>query len=478
MTFRKPVFSFLLTIALLAAASIASQAQVFDTLVYFVGSDGANPQASLVQGLDGDFYGTATYGGNIGCGEYGCGTIFKVDSSGDLTTLHSFSGTDGFEPNSTLTLSNDGNFYGTTYGASGTFFKMTPDGTLTTLYTFCSLPKCADGANPYSGVILATDGNFYGTTQLGGANGYGTVFKITSAGILTTLHSFCANTGCHDGGYPAGQLLEATSGILYGTTPYGGKGYGTVFQVTSTGGFASLHDFAFYTSTNGAYPYSGLIQAVDGNFYGTTTQGGGASSAYYGTVYEMTPSGSVTVTYSFCAGCGKYEGAYPFAGVIQANDGNLYGTAEGYETPSTVFQLTTAGVVKEIKQFDTSDGAYPEGALVQSTDGSFYGTTAFGGATTGACEGSCGTLFRFTYGLPAFLRSVPIAGAVGTPVIILGNSLSTATSVSFNGTPATFTIVSDTEITTSVPTGATTGKIKVTGSTGALSTSVVFNVRQ
>jgi uncharacterized repeat protein (TIGR03803 family) len=472
-TFRKATLSFL--VVFFAAAALSVSAQTFTDLVFFVGTDGANPYASLVQGPDGQFYGTATDGGNIGCGEFGCGTIFKVDSSGNLTTLHSFTGSDGWDPTSTLTLSNDGNFYGTTFGGSGTFFKMTPDGTLTTLYTFCSLPKCADGANPYSGAILATDGNFYGTTYLGGDNGWGTVFKITPTGVLTTLHSFCSTTGCPDGSNPEGPLVESASGVLYGTTPYGGRKIspaGTVFSVTATGVFTVLSKFN-NGKNNPSGPFAGLIQGTDGNLYGTT-QSGGSSNA--GTVYNVSPAGSLSVIYNFKGGNSGY---YPFAGVIEANDGNLYGTTIYPNTlGGTIFQVTPAGNWTKLKNFNDANDE-PLGALVQGTDGSFYGTTYLGGARTNACYAeSCGVLFSLNNGLSPFVKTVPVAGSVGTTVLILGNSLSSATSVTFNGTAASFTVVSATEITTTVPAGATTGIVQVTGSSGTLTSNLSFRVRQ
>jgi uncharacterized repeat protein (TIGR03803 family) len=463
-TFRKPT---LYLFFFLAAAALSVSAQTFTDLVFFVGSDGANPYASLVQGPDGQFYGTATDGGNIGCGQYGCGTIFKVDSSGNLTTLHSFTGSDGWDPTSTLALSNDGNFYGTTFGGSGTFFKMTPDGTLTTLYTFCSLPKCADGANPYSGVILATDGNFYGTTYLGGAYGKGTVFKVTTGGVLTTLHSFCAKAGCPDGTGLYGSLVEANNGILYGTTAYGGTANGgTAFTISSKGALKTIANFI-----SAAYPVPGVVQGTDGNFYGTSNAGGAEGR---GTFYKMTSSGVVTVIHSFCDSCG-----YPYGGVVEGNDNKFYGTTNGGTLGSGIFQITAGGQIANLHTMSFSQGADPMGSLVQGTDGNFYGTTLYGGASTNACSNSsCGVLFSLNNGLSPFVRTVPVAGSVGTTVLILGNSLSSATSVTFNGTAASFTVISATEITTTVPAGATTGKVQVTGSSGTLTSNLSFRVRQ
>src|ERR1019366_8681017 len=201
-----------------AAAVIASPAQTFTTLVNFAGANGAHPQASLIQGTDGNFYGTTEAGGTSGNCSGGCGTVFKITAGGTLTTLHSFDGTDGAYPSAGLVQATDGNFYGTTEGGGasgncsggcGTVFKITPGGTLTTLYSFNS----SDGDRPSAGLVQASDGNFYGTTYYGGTSnncgGYacGTVFKISPGGTLTTLYSFCAQTGCPDGASPHAGLV-------------------------------------------------------------------------------------------------------------------------------------------------------------------------------------------------------------------------------------------------------------------------------
>ena len=160
-------------------------------------------------------------------------------------TLHRFDGTDGAFPYG-LVQATDGNLYGTTnVGAAqdyGTVFKMTPSGKLTTLHTFCSQSNCTDGARPAAGLVQATDGNLYGTTYEGGANDYGTVFKMTPSGKLTTLHSFCSESNCTDGASPTAGLVQATDGNLYGTTDGGGaNGFGTVFKITPSGKLIANH---------------------------------------------------------------------------------------------------------------------------------------------------------------------------------------------------------------------------------------------
>jgi uncharacterized protein (TIGR03437 family) len=230
---------------------------------------------------------------------------------------------------------------------------MTPGGTLTTLYAFCSQANCSDGQEPGAGLIQASDGNFYGTTSLGGIfpndalsgapNGYGTVFKITPGGALTTLYRFCSMGGsCADGEDPSGALIQASDGNFYGITLGGGANArpygGTVFKITPGGTLTTLYSFcALANCADGNSPYAGLIQASDGNFYGTTS-GGGAHG--YGTVFRITPGGTLTTVDSFDGA----DGASPLAGLIQASDGNLYGTTYegGAYGSGTVFKLTLA----------------------------------------------------------------------------------------------------------------------------------------
>jgi uncharacterized repeat protein (TIGR03803 family) len=334
-----------------AATAIASPAQILTTLYSFAAPPGDNssPYAGLVQASDGNFYGTAS-GGE--CCIFG--SVFKITPSGALTTLYNFcsqSGcTDGAFPLAGLVQGTDGNFYGTTNeggtgtclgDCDGTVFKITPDGILTTLYSFCSQPDCADGTLPSTGLIQATDGNFYGTTAYGGANGLlsGTVFRITPSGTFTTLYNFCSQSDCSDGAQPSG-LVQATDGNFYGTTSSGcshyGCGGGTVFKITPSGTLTTLHSFS---DAGGANPYAGLVQATDGNFYGTTLFGGASNNCDKGcgTVFKITPSGTLTTLHTFDG----TDGELPYAGLIQATDGNFYGTtyAGGAYGGGTVFRL-------------------------------------------------------------------------------------------------------------------------------------------
>ncbi len=459
----------------LAAAKASRAQQTFSVLVNFHVSDGANPTAGLVQGLDGNLYGTTTYGGT------GAGTVFRMSTAGELTTIYSFCERskcpDGEGPNSNLLLATDGNFYGVTQGGgaynAGTVFRITSAGVLTTLHSF----DTTDGIGPLGGLVEGLDGNLYGTTYQGGANGLGTVFKITPAGALTTLHSFAGT----DGTEPVGTLVQGLDGEFYGVTYSGGTYlYGTIFKITSTGTLTTLHNFA--DDTDGYYPDAGLALGNDGNFYGTTlVPGAGAAptsgpNAAYGTVFKITPGGSLTTLHSFDFS----DGANPSAALIQATDGHFYGTTAlgGTTDNGTLFRMTTGGSLTVLESFYPKDGTIPSASLVQATNGAFYGTAYQGGAdhTCNTSDGGCGTVFTLSVGLGAFVETLPTSGKIGLPVKILGTDLTGTTSVTFNGVPATFTVLSATEITTAVPSGATTGPVQVTTASGTLSSNVRFRV--
>jgi uncharacterized repeat protein (TIGR03803 family) len=439
--------------------------------------DGANPSAGLVQATNGDLYGTTDSGGT-GNG----GTIFKIAPGGTLTTLYSFCSqtncTDGFYPYGGLVQAANGDLYGTTqYGGTnnyGTIFKITPGGTLTTLYTFCS-QTCADGAEPFAGLVQAANGDLYGTTIGGGANGNdGTVFKITQGGTLTTLYSFCSQTNCTDGDQPVAGLVQAANGDLYGTTIGGGANDdGTIFKITPGGTLTTLYSFCSQTNcTDGFYPLGGLVQAANGDFYGTT-YGGGANGG--GTAFKITPGGTLTTLYSFCSQTNCTDGGGLEAGLVQAADGDLYGTTYGYGAygGGTVFKITPGGTLTTLYSFCShgcTDGRHPYAGLVQDTNGDFYGTTHEGASNNG------GTVFRLSVGLGPFVKPRPPFGKVGAAVKILGTDLTGATSVSFNGTVAVFEVVSSSEITTTVPAGASSGEVQVVTPSGTLSSNASFSV--
>jgi len=464
-----------IVVVLCITTVIAAPAQTFKSLVSFNGTSGGNPEwVSLVQGRDGNYYGTTGSGG-----ANGDGAVFKITPGGTLTTLYSFcpqSGcTDGAVPYAGLALGTDGNFYGTTYeygaNSGGTVFKITPAGKLTTLHSFCSQSGCTDGAYPWAALVQGTDGNFYGTTDEFYANAYGTVFKITPKGKLTTLHSFDGT----DGAYPTAALVQATNGNFYGTTYYGGAmGVGTIFKITAGGKLTTLYSFCSKTGcADGGIPYAGLVQGTDGNFYGTTT-GGGANG--WGVVFKITAAGKLTVLYSFCSKSGCVDGETPYAGIVQGTDGNFYGTttAGGANIYGTVFKVTPKGKLTTLYSFCSqsgcADGETPYGGVFQATDGTFYGTTLVGG------NSSVGTVYSLSMGFGPFVSFVRNSGKVGANVEILGQGFTGTTGVSFNGTAAQFKVVSATYLTATVPNGATTGTVTVTTPGGTLNSNVIFRV--
>jgi uncharacterized repeat protein (TIGR03803 family) len=350
------------------------------------GKDGSNPYAGLVQGSDGNFYGTTS--GFDG----GYGTVFRISDSGVFASLYSFTnGNDGAEPVAGLVPGNDGYFYGTTSrGANGygTVFKISPGGSLTSLYAFTG---GKDGAEPVAGLSLGGDGYFYGTT-FGGTNGYGTVFRISDSGVFASLYSF---TNGNDGAYPVAGLVPGNDGYFYGTTRGGAKGYGTVFKISSGGSLTSL--YAFTNGNDGAEPEAGLVLGSDGSFYGTTRAG----ANYYGTVFKISPSGSLTSLYAFTD---SDDGADPEAGLLLGKDGNFYGTTTffGDEGSGTVFKVSPSGSLTTL-YFFSDYGEVPEAALVQGSDSNFYGTTTFGVNGYGtvfkiSASGAFASLYSFTNG--------------------------------------------------------------------------------
>ncbi len=496
---------FILFVFCVATALTSPAKTTFKSLVSFDSTDGANPLAPLVQGTDGNFYGTTITGGT-----YGGGTIFKVTPSGTLTVLYNFCAktncTDGEQPYGLLVQYTNGDFYGTTSEGGtdgyGTVFKITTTSPykLTTLHSF----DFTDGSSP-NGVMLASNGDFYGSTREGGSStacstyGCGTIFQITAGGKFTSVFSFDAT----DGSGPLSGLIQGTDGDLYGTTkvpPHSegeGYGYGTVFKITTKGVLTTLYNFCSKTNcTDGAYPVGVMVQATNGNFYGTTTNGGTSTfcgTDGCGTAFEITSAGVLTTLYNFCSKTNCTDGGAPESGLMQATDGNFYGSASGGGAntsdcttygvgcgASFKLAVTTKTTLTVLHSFDGTDGASPVW-LTQGTDGTFYGIT-IGGGTDESCTSTtydvngCGTVFNISTGLAAFVETEPISGKVKAKVTILGSDLTGATSVTFNGTAATYTVVSATEITTTVPTGATTGTVVVKTPSATLDSNVVFTV--
>jgi len=465
------------------ATAISLPAQTF-TVLYNECSqvgcvDGRHPSPSLIQGADGNLY-----GGGFSGGLNQSGTVFKITPTGQLTTLYQFCAekgcADGVNPYGYFVLGIDGNYYGATWWGgitnAGVLFKMTPAGQVTTVHTFCIQAGCPDGEYPWGNLVQDYLGNIYGTASAGGAHGsFGTVFQLPPTGGLKTLHSFCSLSDCSDGDFPIQTLVLGSNGTIYGAAQSGGAyGKGTVFKLTQTGTLTTLHHFCAQSGCPDGSTPSTLVLGSDGNFYGTTREGGSMNA---GVFFKVAPSGQLVTLYNFCSRAGCADGGGPFS-LMQATDGNFYGiTQRGDGAGSgTVFKLTPSGSLTVLHTFCSggacTDGKLPStGGLVQHTNGIFYGVIGHGGNLT-----SNGTIFSLSTGLAPFVLASPAAAPSGTAIRILGTNLTGATSVTFNGTAATFKLVSSTEITTNVPAGATTGLIRVVLPASTLSSNVAFAV--
>ena len=358
----------LLTAAVLCPTHVQAQstgvltATLTDLYDFSGGSDGEDLRNAPVQGSDGNLYGTTVGGGDAN----GDGTIYRITPSGVLTTLHRFTGSDGANPYGGLVQGSDGYLYGTTTnfgpnGAVGTVFRISQSGAFTTLYGFTG---GSDGQFPEKTLVQSSDGNFYGTTSGAGANSFGTVFKITPAGVLTTLASFTGN----EAGY-FGSLTQGRDGNFYGVDPLGGSnGVGAVYQVTPAGGLTTLYNFT--GDTDGKEPGSTLLLGADGNFYGTTSAGGTDGD---GTVYQITPTGAFTTLHSFSGGG---DGATPYANLIAGPGGAFFGTTSsgGSNGDGTVFEITPTGMLTPLYNFHSSNADLAFSTPVLGSDGNFYFT--------------------------------------------------------------------------------------------------------
>jgi uncharacterized repeat protein (TIGR03803 family) len=260
--------------------------------------------------------------------------------------------------------------------------------------------------------------------------------------------------------------------MLYGTTGEGGPyNVGTIYKIGLNGAFTSLYTFGPYPYATGSDPFAALVEGNDGNFYGTTVFGGANND---GTLFRVTSNGALTTLHSF----DNTDGAEPYGALILGTDGKFYGTTAkgGANGVGTIFRYASTGTLTTLHSFDNTDGSYPESGLVQGTDGNFYGTTYSGGTYLDCADQSCGTVYRLSLGLGPFVKTVPAFGKAGAAVTILGTDLTGATSVTFNGIAAAFTVLSPTAISTSVPSGAASGKIQVATPNGTLVSTVAFQV--
>lgn len=386
------------------------------TILYaFTGADGTSPLAAVVQDSQGNLYGTTAAGGNLGtCSNFygaGCGVVFKLSPSGAQTVLHAFTGgTDGAEPMGTLLLGPGGNLYGTAYsggdvhcvgggsGGCGVLFKIDSHGNYSVLHTFES--GAADGNGPRS-LVQDSAGNLYGGTDFGGGGsaclsgqiGCGVVFKLDTNNQLTVLHSF---TGQVDGSDPIGHPTLGTDGNIYGTTYQGGTlGQGVVFKLSPNpdGTWTESWTYNFTGGGDGNWPVSAVIRDDSGNLYGAASSGGIGGN---GTVFKIDANGHETTLYSFTGA----DGSLPYGDLIRDQHGNLYGTTlvGGALYGGVVFKVNPTGKETLLHDFTTIAGGYsPYAGLFRDRNGSLYGTTTYGGdVSCGGPGGGCGLVFKLT----------------------------------------------------------------------------------
>lgn len=386
---------FLVFFAIAIAQTSALAQTTEQTLHSFTsGHDGALPQFFLIQGSDGNFYGTTT-GRDV---DYGA--VFKISGTGAFTVLHKFTGgSDGEFPLGGVVEGPDGNYYGTSSGGPnpGTVFKVTSSGGFTVIHSFCSsvdsYGNCLDGNSIHAGLVLGSDGNFYGSTEAGGAyaqtgclGGCGVLYKITPSGTLTVLHEFCSVTDdygdCADGDLERAVLLQGSDGDFYGVTQYGGTynncdgGCGIIFKMSRSGEFTTIYNFTGLL--DGFYPITTFVEGSDGKMYGTSFEGGTnlCGTMGCGSVYSVDSTGTFDLIGLF-----GINAISPEAGLALATDGNFYGTLinGGADNHGIVYLITPAGDINTVYDFANSNDFTPIGGVMQGSDGQFYGTTQYGG---------------------------------------------------------------------------------------------------
>jgi uncharacterized repeat protein (TIGR03803 family) len=445
---------------LVAGLITAASAQTVSVLYSFDGAAGSDPlNITLTQGRDGLLYGTTVYGGASSNG-----AIFKITTAGKVTLLHSFSGdTDGKNPWAGLTLGTDGNFYGTAseggHATGGVLFKMTPAGKLTLLHNFST--HAPNGYFPQSAPILASDGNFYGTTAFGGTSAGGVLYRLTPSGVYSVLYNFDPAAGS----YASYAPTQGTDGFLYVATLMGGaNNCGGILKLSLAG--VLNKSISLDCAGQGQNPMGSLLQASDGNFYGTTFNGGTFSG---GILFKVTSNLAFTTLHNF--GSPLTEGINPGGGVTQATDGNLYGQdyMGGTFGFGTVYKSPLSGAATTVENW--SSGTAGQGQVAQHTNGTLFGVTYSGGTQF------LGSVFTVNAGLKPFVSLVTRQGKKGSVVQILGQGLKGTNEVNFNGVAATsFTVVNETYMTAVVPPGATTGPVVVFSPSATLVSNGNFQV--
>jgi len=538
-SFRRNVFACVFCAPLICLLSAATMAQTY-TVLYAIpdqASDVYGPSAqAIAQGRNGDLYTTAPnplsgelfsattsgvltplynvygfsysgatvgtdgnlYGTNQDGGTGNSGIVYKVTPAGVETVLHNFNGTtDGYDPGPTLVEAPNGLFYGVTTSSSpgyGTIYSVSSSGTFNVLHTFGG----SDGEYPHAGLTVGSDGNLYGGTSGGGANNWGVLFKITPSGTYTVLYNLCSQAYCGDGADIETALTLGPDGNLYGTTYRGGSyGAGAFFRLTNSGTYTVINGGVVGENPTGV----SLTLGTDGNFYGIYSNTAGP-------IYSLTTSGVVTILHSFCQDTNCTDGSDPSTPLIQDTNGTFYGfTSTGGVSGQCnsgdgcgVFYSLDMGLSAFARLGTTSgkEGAkigifgqgFSKSSVVEfggtaATKVTLSGTTyltatvpsdALTGPVTVTTGSTTLTSSQNFSVLPTAKTFTPTSGPVGTLVTITGTGLTQTTLVEFNGKSASFTVVSDTEITATVPTGATTGKIEVTTQGGSVTSSSKFTV--
>lgn len=367
----------LLTFLVVLGLTTLTQAQTFATLYRFAGgSDGDGPFASVFQDPAGNLYGTTVYGGDLNCNApYGCGVVYELAADGTETVLHNFSGPDGMWPFTPVIRDSKGNIYGAIYsgGANyyGAVFQIDTAGKYKVLYNFSG---GSDGCYPFQGLVRDEAGNLYGTTAGCGSGelGNGTIFKLDRASNFTVLHIFTRGTS--DGGHPDyGHLSIDKSGNLYGVTLWGGAyDEGVLYKLSKDGTFTVLHSFVGSRS-DGCNPYGSVVRDETGNLYGTTS---GCDSHNYGDIWKVSQKGSETILHSFAGG--KSDGCGLQTGVTLDSKGNLYGTTAwcGAHNEGTLYELSAKGKFTLLHSFrNDANGRNPWGEVLRSADGTLFGVT-------------------------------------------------------------------------------------------------------